>query len=37
MTSRVTNSFCQMKIDEEARLQQQKVAKGKQNKNASAD
>jgi len=37
MTSRVTNSFYQMKIDEEARLQQQKVAKGKQNKSASAD
>jgi hypothetical protein len=26
-----------MKIDEEARMQQQKVAKGKQNKNACVD
>ena len=34
MTGKVTNSFFQMKVEEEARLQQQKMAKGKQNKNA---
>ena len=37
MTSRVTNSFFQMKIEEEERLQQQKAAKGKKNKSGSAD